>query len=667
MKSRGVKKWMFCFLTLTLALGNMALLAAEDGASDLKEKDGILAGIEGAASAASPNLFITELMPDTSNFAGYDAFEFVEIFNAGQTPVDLTSYRLQSGNWSKSFEPSFVLGARETAVFWTRREEIGPLTWEAFNSYYFSSYLSKYLPSERAFMISDVGGLVNSGTQTVTLLDASGAEIISAGYTGADAAEGKSVTFMYPEAGSHRMRPLASKQTPTPGWIEKGQAEPRGNEGGQRPNPPAEVKAVPGPGMVTLSWEGTGEPDVENYNIYKNGVLEFSVSSAEQQFQVYGLTGNVNYRFEITAVNRFDQESAMSEVVTTVPSHQIVTQVERAVNPYKDKYQALWDISEEGPVIPGLAQDLVPQGLAYDRAKDWLLAVYYMDDGRPGTLSVIDRASGRLVKSVLLMNEDGTPYTGHAGGVAVSPRYVWIASEEYLFQIEKEDLLRAENNQEIRFRSKIPVPVQASFNYYADGVLWVGEFYEKNSYPTDPSHHMTNRNGETQHAWMVGYELDRSTGSISAEDWMPGSEAPAVPGSILSIPGKVQGAVVRHDGIILSTSYGRGNDSMLYWYYNPLKQYAHAKTAIQGREIPVWFLDGTMEKKHNARLGIVPMSEGIVDAGSDLYVQLESGATKYRYTTTYVMDRMIKIDLKRWARYGLEEESLLQDSTDMDF
>ncbi|MFK4996791.1 hypothetical protein ACI2OX_02375 [Bacillus sp. N9] len=39
------------------------------------------------------------------------------------------------------------------------------------------------------------------------------------------------------------------------------------------------------------------------------------------------------------------------------------------------------------------------------------------------------------------------------------------------------------------------------------------------------------------------------------------------------------------------------------------------------------------------------MPEGIVDVHpKHLYVVFESGANKYRYTTTYPMDRMLKID-----------------------
>lgn len=647
MRFKGFKVWTLGVMLVALAAGSPEggpAALAENGASP----------VAGTEVAGVPALLITELVPDTANYAGYDAFEFIEIFNAGETPADLTGYRLLSDKWNRVIEPPLTIQPREAAVVWTRRAEIAPITREGFNSYYFLSYKSKHLEDGRLAVIDDVGGLVNSGTRTVILQNASGAEVVRAVYTGADVAEGKSVTFRYPDAGSGEMKVLASRQSPTPGWITEGQAGPRGNSGGQPPAPPAELKVTAGAGTASLSWDTSASPDVEKYNIYKNGNLEFTVAADRNQFQVYGLTGNVSYRFEVTAVDRYDQESAMSASASVVPTHQLITQSERVQNPYDPKYQMLWDISNDGPVIPGLEQDLVPQGLGYYKKEDWILAVYYLDDGRPGTLSVIHRTTGRLVKSVVLMNPDGTPYTGHAGGVAVSPRYVWIASEKYLYRMSLQDLVRARNNAEISFQKRIPVPVQASYNYYADGMLWVGEFYEKNSYPTDPGHHMTNRVGETQFAWMAGYQLDPATGDIAAEDWTPGSATPAIPSQILSTTGKVQGAVVRSDGVILSTSYGRGNDSVLYWYANPLAEAPHASALIEGREVPVRFLDSLAEKPQNARLTVVPMTEGIVDVDGELYVQLESGAAKYRYTTTYTMDRMVAIRLKCWERYGVE-------------
>ena len=44
-----------------------------------------------------------------------------------------------------------------------------------------------------------------------------------------------------------------------------------------------------------------------------------------------------------------------------------------------------------------------------------------------------------------------------------------------------------------------------------------------------------------------------------------------------------------------------------------------------------------------------------------LYVTFESGANKYRFTTTYVIDRMLKIDLAAWAGLPPHVEMLLEE------
>src|SRR5690606_8243479 len=135
--------------------------------------------------------------------------------------------------------------------------------------------------------------------------------------------------------------------------------------------------------------------------------------------------------------------SERSTPVKATPAHQIITQEERSIVEKDPAYQGLWDISEDGPVIPGLAQDLVPQGMTYYKKKDWLLTVNYLDGGRPGTLTVVDATTEELVKSVLLYNQDGTPYTGHAGGLTISKDHIWVASENYLMPFKISDLVNA--------------------------------------------------------------------------------------------------------------------------------------------------------------------------------------------------------------------------------
>ncbi|CEG25944.1 lamin tail domain-containing protein [Bacillus sp. B-jedd] len=592
-----------------------------------------------------PELLITEVVPDTDNYAGYDAFEFIEVFNNSAQPIDLNGYRLKSGNWNVEITNTLVIDSWDSHVFWTRRQEIAPIPTIAFNHYYFSSYKSKYVDEEHYTILGNIGGLVNSGTQAVAILNPQGTEVVKANYSGDLVSLGNSVIFGYPKDGSITMETLAGHHRATPGWIEEDQAPSRPVADGISPQPPANISAEAGNGEVRVTWESTGDDDIYRYHIYKDGILEFSIPPSKQEFTLSLLTGNKDVVLEMSAEDLSGNVSSKSAPITVRPAHQLITQEERTPHSRDPKYQGLWDISEDGPIIPGLVQDLVPQGIAYYKKEDWVLTINYLDDGRPGTLTVTNATTGKLLKSVIMLNTDGTPYTGHAGGLTVSKDHGWIASENYLFQFSLSDLVKAKNNDEIRFINQIPVPVNAAYNVYDEGILWVGEFYEAKSYPTDPSHHLVNRKGITQYAWMIGYNLQSSNDMLSGMQWSGKQDEQAIPDYVLSTTDKVQGAIVQKKGITLSTSYGRANDSVLYRYEHPLKEAPHGSVTIGQKEVPLWYLDGAGAKPRES-IEAIPMPEGIVVVGRELYVLFESGANKYRYTTTYPMDRMLKIDLK---------------------
>ncbi|WP_051263229.1 lamin tail domain-containing protein [Tuberibacillus calidus] len=629
-------KYRICFIyvvALLLVMGNIFVFHT----SQSKAVDDMQA----------PQLLITELMPNTDNYDGYDAFEYLEIYNNSNKEVDLKGYHVQSGSWNVEIENSLKIAPWSTKLFWTRTQSVQSMTLEGFNHYYFASYKSKYVNEDQLLRLENIGGLVNSGSQTVKIIDPNGNEIVRANYTGTDVFANKSVTFRFPLDGGQTMTKISGNQTPTPGWVIADQVPPRPKLDDVAPLTPTNVIAEAGNGEITLTWNANPEPDIFRYNIYRNGVYEFSVPSTKQEFTLYSLMGNQDYVLQVAAEDISGNESAKSSPISARPGHQIITQEERSPNNKDPKYNDLWDISEDGPVIPGLAQDLTPQGLGYYKPKDWLLTINYLDDGRPGTLCIIDATTEKLVKSILLYNVDGTPYTGHAGGITVSRNHVWIASEQYLFTLNLSDVLTAQNNDELRFTNRIPVPVEAAYDVYDDdySILWVGEFYEPNSYPTDPSHHLLNRLGEMQYAWMVGYKLKANTDMLTPEQWNRESGEPAIPDYVLSTIGKVQGAVVQKKGISLVTSYGRANDAVLYRYNDPLKEEPHQYVNIGGKEVPLWFLDGKTAKPRESIVSI-PMPEGAVLVKKQLYVSFESGANKYRYTTTYPRNRMLKIDMK---------------------
>ncbi|MBE3584536.1 MAG: hypothetical protein IMX01_10550 [Limnochordaceae bacterium] len=308
-------------------------------------------------------------------------------------------------------------------------------------------------------------------------------------------------------------------------------------------------------------------------------------------------------------------------------------------------YPQFWEMSEEGPLIPALEEGNIPQGIAYWKEKGWLIISNYKDDKSPSTLMVVDAAIGEPVKKINLAEPGGSSYTGHAGGVAISGKHLWVSSEGKAWWMTLQSLADAKDGDKVEFGGVVSTVARASFTSFKDGVLWVGEFHLEPDYKTDASHKLTSPDGSKYGAWAVGYKLDPETDQIPISQ--PG---PVTPDYILSIPDRVQGFTMTTDSIITSQSYGRGNDSKLTMYRRPdLSTQPHQTVAIGDREVPVWFLDSKTLAGNLHTLTAPPMAEGVDTDGEDrLFLLFESGANKYRPTAASPMDTIRIIHLDKW-------------------
>ncbi|MCU6708365.1 hypothetical protein M6D81_06520 [Paenibacillus sp. J5C_2022] len=333
-------------------------------------------------------------------------------------------------------------------------------------------------------------------------------------------------------------------------------------------------------------------------------------------------------------------EQAESAELTGESESDVITQEEADIKFRIDmpEIEQFLGISEEGPVIPGLKQGAIPQGLAYMPENDWLLISYYREDGKPSLLAAVDKKSGEFVKAVELFEENGAPYTGHAGGVAVSRSHIWISSGGSVYWMNSERLIEAENGGQLTFQGAVLTDTRASFVSYADGILWVGEYAQGVDYPTGEHHYRLNREGQEHRAWAAGYKLDMETDHLPVREGND-SLLPAVPDYILSIPDRVQGVAIANGEAWLSQSYGRNNSSELTGYSVDIQQgEPHEMASIEGKDVPLWFLDGMNQLKQHI---IPPMSEGIVNVEGTLYILVESAAQKFVTSSAYPIDRLI--------------------------
>jgi hypothetical protein len=279
-------------------------------------------------------------------------------------------------------------------------------------------------------------------------------------------------------------------------------------------------------------------------------------------------------------------------------------------------YSHFFDISSKFALITKLDENYVPQGISY--LKNWIIISYYSNENNPSILVILDKNTGEFIKYLDIYFSNGKPYTGHAGGVTVSKKYVWISSDYHLFKIKLNDLINAKSGDKIKIINSNEIPVKGAFVQYHNNHIWVGEFYHFYDYITNPKHRLINRKGTEYNAWITGFSLDENE-NISSFEY------------ILSIPDIVQDIEFIDNYIVLSRSYGRKNDSILEFYSNVLNEKPNKN--ING--IPLWFLDEPVKT-----INILPMSEGITKIDNSLYILFESAALKYinsgKYPTKYI-------------------------------
>ena len=298
-----------------------------------------------------------------------------------------------------------------------------------------------------------------------------------------------------------------------------------------------------------------------------------------------------------------------------------------AANEYKT-YKDFLAVAEKSYLIPALKETMIPQGMDIWRERGWLMISGYFPSAEISASSVIvavDMATGAYVGEYYITNTDGTPHTSHAGGVAITERDMYIANGSTLFRIPLNEFLNAGQCGNVTIADYFNVPVRASFCNYSEGYLWVGDFQYGSSYPTDEYRHMTNRDGKMYYAWTVGYEVDLTTANgIKADAMVDGSYA--TPDIIFSMTEKIQGFAITEKTVALSQSYGRNNKSKIYLYENPMGTEAHQQVELNGKSVPLYFLDSKTPSKS---IVTPPMTEGLAAMDGKLYILFESGADKY--------------------------------------
>lgn len=292
-----------------------------------------------------------------------------------------------------------------------------------------------------------------------------------------------------------------------------------------------------------------------------------------------------------------------------------------ASDAYKKAYPDYMANAAPDVVLPGLTdgENLVPQGIAYWAAKNWLLVSYYVDkydsaNAGAAVIAALDLNTNQTVGVYKFTKADGSAFTAHMGGIAVGTYNLYYTDGHHgigyipLTELTAETKTISVSVGESVSIASINNGAETSYLSMSNGLLWTGNFYNKD-YSKVPGKYLS---------MMYGYEI---SGTDSASEFASLKAIAADPTYVVAAPDSVdqiQGVAYRNGQIILSRSYGRKNASYLTIYSCTLDKNSTVDN-------PTVLSDKIKEVKS------LPMSEGITLAGTNmLYNLFESGAAYYR-------------------------------------
>ena len=295
--------------------------------------------------------------------------------------------------------------------------------------------------------------------------------------------------------------------------------------------------------------------------------------------------------------------------------------------PVKSYYKA----SEKAFVIPGLLDNMVPQGLDYVERADLYLVGGYQKDGTPSRVYRVHKQDGKSDGYVVLGDADGNGIAPHAGGLAAHGDYLYVAGDEdpFVYVFDLMEVLSARDGATVktlgRFDTKFgDDSIRADFMCFTDDSFIVGEFYRDPNYSTPDSHVITTPSGETNRALALCYRLSDD------EDSLFGLERD--PRTAYSLPDLVQGIAVQDGKIWISQSYAVAKSTIsCYDISGSEPSQIRMMKFYSGVDEPdvsmgIYALDSSNQV---ASFDAPPMAEEIIFVDGKLLTMCESASNKY--------------------------------------
>jgi hypothetical protein len=299
--------------------------------------------------------------------------------------------------------------------------------------------------------------------------------------------------------------------------------------------------------------------------------------------------------------------------------------------------------SERFALVPGLSENVVPQGIGRNPETGYIyISSYFNGGGKASVISVLD-PNGGFVAEYHVYTQDGQPFTGHMGGICVTEDYLYFSGQNIdgYYSVAEFALadLPLSGSHDIKLDKAVKLPIHTSYLSYDSGILWVGTFYLSGSYDLGKYFNFKTESadGAMYGGYAAGFVLDGEEKRLT----VPEGENYAVPDYIIATPDKVQGFTYRDGCVVLSISYGRNNNSFLDIFNVDLTD-SKKNITVDGKNYPLTLLDSANRKQ---KITAMCMTEGItVSADGDILVLFESAAQKYynsKNPTDYIWEMKV--------------------------
>lgn len=272
------------------------------------------------------------------------------------------------------------------------------------------------------------------------------------------------------------------------------------------------------------------------------------------------------------------------------------------------KYWDYYSNSDALFIIPGLMDNVVPQGFDYiEETGEYLMCGYMSDD--TSSRVYVRNAAGKTYFSRLYY-ADGSPYLKHAGGICHNGDYVYLAGDDGVDVFSLSDIIFG---RDAKMRGTIPTGHDMAFCSFQNGYLFAGNFYFPGHYETPDHHRIITPAGDQNTSLITVFRADESMEF--------GIDPQAV--AAISAPDKVQGMCFTEDGIVLSISWSLTDSNLLYYSADADRV---GRVEVLTGEVPLYYLDSE-NLTHTAVLP--PMSEELVYRDGRVEVMCESACNKY--------------------------------------